>query len=225
MNTMSVRRWSMRVSLIAALSTMAGCAALVTPNFTQQLTELRTGDYELDPEHAYLHFKIEHLGLSTVVGRFNRVRATLDFDPSDIGQMKLDGVVEMSSLDMNNSELEELLQESRWFDVARFPEATFQTTGVTVPSNVTSTANTQNKNAEPTLLKVAGEFTLKGVTREIVLDVKFKGGADNILTGKYTLGFSARGSLKRSDFGVDAWPALVADDVFIELDGEFQATR
>lgn len=204
---------------------MAGCAALVTPNFTQQLTELRTGDYELDPEHAYLHFKIEHLGLSTVVGRFNRVRATLDFDPNAIGQMKLDGVVDMSSLDMNNSELEELLQGPRWFDVGRFPEATFQTTGVTVPGNVTSAENTQNGNAEPTLLKVAGEFTLKGVTREIVLDVKFKGGADNILTGKYTLGFSARGSLKRSDFGVDAWPALVADDVFIELDGEFQATR
>ena len=54
------------------------------------------------------------------------------------------------------------------------------------------------------------------------LNATFKGGADNLLTGKYTLGFSANGSFLRSDFGIDAFAALVADEVFIEIHAEFQ---
>lgn len=187
---------------------LAGCVSLVRPNYTQTLSELRSGDYSLDPEHAYVHFNIEHLGLSTVVGRFNTVDATLDFDPAALDELQLDGVIDITSIDMNNESLENRLQGADWFDTARFPQATFQTRTVT--------AGDDNE------FVISGDFTLHGVTQSLILNAVFKGGADNILTGKYTLGFSATGSFLRSDYGVDAFAALVADEVFVEIHAEFQ---
>ena len=202
-------RRALFVSSVLALSTLlAGCAGLVRPNYTQTLSELRSGDYVLDPEHAYVHFRIEHLGLSTVVGRFNTVQATLDFDPENIAAMRLDGVVVVSSIDLNNEDLESRLVGTDWFDAAQFPEATFETQSVV--------AGGDND------FLITGNFTMRGITLPMQLDATFKGGADNLLTGKYTLGYAATGSFLRSDFGVDGFAALIADEVFIELNAEFQ---
>ncbi|MFT5894762.1 MAG: polyisoprenoid-binding protein YceI [bacterium] len=192
--------------LLAALLT--GCVSIVRPNYTQTLSELRSGDYSLDPEHVYVHFNIEHLGLSTIVGRFNSVEATLDFDPTSLEELQLDGVIDVASIDMNNESLENRLRGADWLNTQKFPEAQFQTTSITA---------TQNND-----FVIAGEFSLRGITRPMSLNATFKGGADNLLTGKYTLGFSANGSFLRSDFGIDAFAALVADEVFIEIHAEFQ---
>ncbi|MFT6304361.1 MAG: polyisoprenoid-binding protein YceI [Pseudomonadales bacterium] len=156
----------------------------------------------------YVHFNIEHLGLSTIVGRFNSVEATLDFDPTSLEELQLDGVIDVASIDMNNESLENRLRGADWLNTQKFPEAQFQTTSITA---------TQNND-----FVIAGEFSLRGITRPMSLNATFKGGADNLLTGKYTLGFSANGSFLRSDFGIDAFAALVADEVFIEIHAEFQ---
>ncbi len=196
--------------LVCVLIVASGCASLVRPNFSQSVVELRAGDYTLDPEHAYLHFKIEHLGLSTVVGRFNTVQASLDFDPKSLPEMRLDGVVQLDSIDMNNDTLERRLKGRDWFDTGNYPQASFVTTSV-IPG-------------EGNQFVINGELTLRGQTQELALDAIFKGGADNLLTGKYTLGFAATGVFLRSDFGMDAFGALVADEVFLDIHGEFQRT-
>lgn len=204
------RRFGLLIAIWLGIAAASGCAAIVRPNFTQTLTELRAGEYALDKEHAYVNFKIEHLGLSTVVGRFNRVDASLDFDPGKVTDLQLDGVIQTESIDMNNAELESLLRGSSWLDTSRFAEATFSTTSVSAVSENT--------------FDVEGDLTLRGITKTLSLEATFKGGADNLLTGKYTLGFSASGSFLRSDFGIDAFAALVADEVFIEIHAEFQKT-
>lgn len=195
---------------LVALTLISGCASLVRPNYTQTISELRSGEYTLDPEHAYVHFRIEHLGLSTVVGRFNSVKAALDFDPKSVGTLKLDGVVDVASVDLNNESLERRLRGGDWFDTDQFPEATFKTLAVEPGSGND--------------FVITGDFTLRGITRPLVLAATFKGGADNLLTGKYTLGFAATGSFLRSDYGMDGLAALVADEVFIDLHAEFQRT-
>lgn len=187
---------------------LSGCISVVRPNYTQTLRELRSGDYSLDPEHAYVHFGIEHLGLSTVVGRFNSVDATLDFDPASLEQLQLDGVIDVGSIDMNNESLQKRLRGDDWLDTQQYPEARFKTLSVT--------------GVEGNNFIITGNFTLRGITRPLSLKAAFKGGADNLLTGKYTLGFSANGSFLRSDYGIDAFAALVADEVFIEIHAEFQ---
>lgn len=197
-----------RFSLLLCLLFVSGCASLVRPNYSQVLSELRSGEYTLDPEHVYVHFKVEHLGLSTIVGRFNSVDANLDFNPEALEEIQLDGVIDITSIDLNNDSLEKRLLGDDWFDAQQFPEARFQTRSVaTVTDNE---------------FLIEGDFTLRGVTKTLSLNAVFKGGADNLLTGKYTLGFSANGSIRRSDFGIDSFLGLVADEVFIEIHAEFQ---
>lgn len=195
------------VIVLAALC-LSACAALITPNYTQQVAELRPGQYQLDVEHAYIHFRIEHLGLSTIVGRFNKAAASLDFDPEALGELQLDGYVNVDAIDLNNRELEQRLRGRDWFDTARFPQARFSTVSVTPTGGGT--------------LTIEGNFTLRGITRPLVLEARFKGGADNLLSGKYTLGFAANGSFLRSDYGIDGLGGLVADEVFVEINAEFQ---
>lgn len=187
---------------------LSACASLIRPNYSQELLELRPGAYTLDPEHAYVNFRVGHLGLSTIVGRFNVVAGSLDFDPENITNLSLQGIIESASVDVNNAELEETLQEDAWFDSEAYPQITFSSTSVERIGD-----NTVN---------IIGDLTLRGVTREIAVETRFNGGADNFLTGKYTLGFSANTTIKRSDYGMDSFAALVADDIDIEMHGEFQ---
>lgn len=187
---------------------LSACASLVRPNFSQVLTELRPGAYTLDPKHAYVHFRVGHLGLSKIVGRFNVVAGSLDFDPENITDLKMQGIIDSASIDVNNTDLEDTLQQGAWFDSAKHPQITFTSTSVT-------------READDSL-NIVGDLTVRGITREIVIATRFNGGADNVLTRKYTLGFTASSNIKRSDFGMDAFAALVADDIEIELHGEFQ---
>ena len=208
------RERPVRARAIASLAVLgvalwaSGCASLIRPNYRTELAELRAGDYALDPDHAYLLFRVEHLGLSTVVGRFDDVDATLDFDPADMASMRLDGVVDVASIDLDNADLERRLQGGDWLDAAAHPEARFTTTAVEADGNGA--------------LRVTGDFTLRGVTRPLVLEGRFVGGADNVLTGRYTLGFEASGALSRSDYGIDSLGALVGDAVELEIHAEFQ---
>lgn len=201
---------SRRVSLvlIAASLLASGCTSLVRPNYETALSELRNGDYTLDPDHAYLLFKVPHLGLSKVVGRFNEVDAALDFDPSDITALRLDGVVSVASIDLDDESLERRLLGGGWLDAEQHPEARFTTTEVAA--------------GEGDAFNVTGDFTLRGITLPLTLQARFGGGADNLMTGRYTLGFEARGTLSRSAYGVDGLAALVGDTIEIEIHAEFQ---
>lgn len=193
--------------LILTLLSSTGCANLIRPNFTPELATLRAGEYQLDPMHSYLLFKIEHLGLSKIVGRFNNVDATLDFNPKQIENMQLSAIVSADSIDVNNPDLESTLQEPDWFDTARFPQITFNSSSV----NLTTTED----------IEITGTLTLRGISKAITLNAKFNGGADNLITRKYTIGFSATTTIHRSDFGIDAFSALVGDTVELEAHGEF----
>ncbi len=168
---------------------------------------MRGGEYTLDTDHAYLNFRIEHLGLSYVVGRFNVLDAKLDFDPDNPETLFLEGIVDVASIDFGNDDLDERIAGDGWLDAERFPQAIFRSTEVTV--------------TDDDGLRVVGDFTLHGVTQPVTLEGRFGGGADNLLTGRYTLGFSATGELSRSAYGVSAWPGLVGDTVSIELHAEF----
>lgn len=203
----AVRQLGVSLSLML-LILISGCASIIRPNFTQSLAELRPGAYTLDPEHAYLIFRIEHLGLSTVVGRFNAVDASLDFDPESLADLELEGVIDTKSIDMNNADLEKRLQGSGWLDTGRHPQAIFTSESV--------------EPGEGNSFVLNGSFTLRGITQPVSLSATFKGGADNLLTGRYTLGFEATGSIMRSEFGIDSFAALVADEIFIEIHAEFQ---
>jgi len=208
MISVSVKKDFFKFVVIVICLSLSACANLIRPNFSQELVELRPGAYTLDPEHAYVNFRVGHLGLSTIVGRFNVVAGSLEFDPENITDLSLQGIIEAASIDVNNADLEDTLREGAWFDTDSYSQISFISTSVERTGD-----NTVN---------IVGDLSLRGVTKEIVVETRFNGGADNFLTGKYTLGFSANSTIKRSDYGMDSFAALVADDIDIEMHGEFQ---
>ena len=105
--------------------------SLLAPSVTSEFSQLRAGQYRLDPQHASLVFKVSHLGLSNYVGRFNRFDASLDFNPADIGSALLQASIHTSSIDSNNATLDQTLRGSSWLNSDRFPEASFNATSVT----------------------------------------------------------------------------------------------
>lgn len=187
---------------------LVSCGTLIKPDVKTGITQLEKGSYKLDQTHVTVLFKINHMGLSTFVGRFNKVDATLEFDPNNIAAATLSAIIDVASLDANNPDLEETLRGSSWFDTEKYPQAFFKTTSVSVVD--------QNSAV------FSGDLSLHGITAPINLTVRFNGGANNMLTGFYTLGFSATSTLNRSTFGIDYLIPAIGDAVALEVFAEFQ---
>lgn len=207
MPTIQPERIKTLVTVAICLLLLSSCSQLLAPRVQTELVKLRTGQYSLDPEHCAVIFKVGHLGLSTFVGRFEQVKASLDFDPSAIESAKLQAVIAMTSVNVNNKDFEDTLRGSSWFNVEQYPEAVFQSKSAeTLTSNV---------------VRFMGDLTFLGVTKEVALDVTFNGGAMNMLTRRYTIGFEATSRFNRSDFGLDQYLGLVGDEITIEAYAEF----
>ncbi|MEO1241350.1 MAG: YceI family protein [Pseudomonadota bacterium] len=194
----------------AALFLCAGCAALApvfAPKVNADATALRAGNYSLDPAHASLIFKIDHLGFSTYVGRFNSFDISLDFDENDPTAARVEAVIDMTSLDVANDDFANTLTGSNWFNANRFPEAVFQSTAIKVTGD--------NRGV------MTGDLTLHGVTQPVTLDVTFNGGGSDRLRGAYVIGLSATSEISRRAFGVDRFDGIVGDAVKIEIEAEF----
>lgn len=201
-----------RLSLLLICSAfLVSCDRLLTPDFNTDVTELRGGAYTLDPDHATLLWKINHLGFSTFIGRFNDFDATLDFDPENIESSLVEVVINTAGLDINNEEFAEELRGDAWFNVEQFPQAVFRSTSFIEAIDEDSFVFT-------------GDLTLLGVTAPVDLEINFHGGGRNFLTRSYTLGFSASTSFLRSDYGLDRFTSFgVGDEIELEIHVEFMA--
>jgi polyisoprenoid-binding protein YceI len=203
------RRPALRLLAGLALLPALGACGYLQPRATPAApADLPAGSYRIDPEHAALLFKIDHLGFSQLVGRFDRFDATLDFDPKQPGAAVLTVLVEVASIDLNLPEFEQELRGPGWFDVAQFPQARFVSHAIAITG-----ANTG---------RITGDLTLHGVTRPITLDVTLNGAGDSLITGRYSIGFAASGTLNRSEFGLGAYAPAVGDAVVLEIHAEFQ---
>lgn len=184
------------------------CGYLIQPTVKTGIVNLSPGSYQIDKQHTALLFKVTHMGMSTFVGRFKMVDAALEFEPKHMENARLSAVITIASIDVNNADLAETLLGSSWFDAKKYPQAVFKTTSVEL--------------VDESRARFKGDLTLRGVTAPITLDVVFNGGGENSLTGRYTLGFTATTSFKRSQFGMDYLIPAVGDDVNIEVFAEFQ---
>lgn len=201
-----------RLAVILVCSTfLVSCDRLLTPDFNTDITELRGGAYTLDPDHATLLWKINHLGFSTFIGRFNDFDASLDFDPENIEASSLEVIINTAGLDINNAEFAEELRGDAWFNVEQFPQATFRSTSFV-------------ESIDEDTFVFEGDLTLLGVTAPLNLEINFHGGGRNFLTRSYTLGFSASAEFLRSDYGLDRFTSFgVGDNIELEIHVEFMA--
>ncbi len=189
----------------------ASCAMFaqaLAPNVNPDPTALKAGNYALDRKHAALVFKIDHLGFSNYVGRFNRFDVSLDFDEADPAAARVEAVIDMTSLDIANDEFANVLMGPSWFDANQFPEAILRSTGIEITGENTGV--------------MTGDLTLHGVTHPVTINVTFNGGGNDRIRGAYIIGMSASANIDRNDFGVDRYGGVVGDMVEIAIEAEFK---
>lgn len=195
----------MRQILIACtLGALAACSPKNPPASTNQApahaaikpvaADVPAGAYTLDRAHASLIFRVSHLGFSNYTARFRRFDAQLQFDPANPAASSVTAKIDPSSLETDYPDPATLdfnaeLQNDQWLNTAKFPEMTFRSTAVELTG--------------PNTMRINGELALRGVTRPVILDATFNGGyAGHPMDPHARIGFSAHGSLKRSEFGI-----------------------
>ena len=206
-----------KFSAICLLLALTFCAPQSSKNVAQQVP---AGNYKLDKTHASLIFRVDHLGFSNYTARFKNFDATLDFDPANPTKSRVEATVDVASLetDFPNSKkinFNKMLQSNSWLGAAKFPKIKF----------VSKEIKITGKNSAD----IIGELSLHGVTHPLTLNATFNGGyaSHPMDPSGARIGFSAKGSLNRSDFGIAfGIPAAgtkmgVSDKVEIILEVEF----
>jgi polyisoprenoid-binding protein YceI len=165
--------------------------------------------WRLDPVHCQVLFFVDHLGFSRQVGRFPGVSGTIDFDPDDWTAGRVDVEIAIGSLWLGDAGWERKMLSDDFFDAKAHPVARF--VGERMEATGDSTA------------RLHGNLSLLGVTRPVVLDVQRNRIGRNSFNFKQTAGFSARTTIRRSDFGMTRLKAAVGDEVEIVI--EIEAIR
>ena len=169
-------------------------------------TALFAGTYNIDASHTNTGFTVKHMMITNVTGKFNDIAGTFEYDEKTNTLKSLSGEIVVASINTANEKRDEHLKAEEMFDVAKFPKITFKSTKI-------------EKDA------VYGDFTMKGVTKNIKLDLE----TTSVIKdpwGKQRTGFSLNGKIKRSDFGLTWNKALetggvaVSDDVKLAIDVE-----
>ncbi len=194
-------------SALLALALLLPVASAHADDLTTDPAQVRPGNYVLDKAHGKITWTINHLGFSDYVGQFADVSANMKLDPANPQNSTVDAVVTMTSLGTLNPKLDDHLRSEEFFDVKKFPTAKFVSTGVSISGDKTAT--------------ITGNLTMHGVTKPIVLSAAFNAAGQDPVTHEYKVGFSGSGTIKRSDFGMNAYLPALADDVALDLEAEF----
>ena len=175
---------------------------------TTAITAIPTGTWNVDPTHSGIEFTVKHLGIATVRGRFGEFEGQLVMgdDPS---QAKATGTVRAAAVDTNEPARDDHLRSADFFDVANYPEITFESTEI--------------KQVDESVYHVTGDLTLHGVTKPITLHAE-SSGTEQDPWGNTRVGIEASGEVSRGDYGMKFNQALgsgnmmVSDRVRINLD-------
>ncbi|MBA3896108.1 MAG: YceI family protein [Sphingomonadaceae bacterium] len=180
-----------------------------TPPGAPIAARVKAGNYKVDGDHTQVLFKVNHLGFSEYSGQFTKPTGSLTLDPRNPARDRVEISFPINQVRTTVTTLDEHLQKPEFFDAARFPEGRFVSTRVTV-KGMTAV--------------IAGNLTLKGVTRPVVLNARFVGAGAMVMgPPKLNIGFSATTSIRRSAFGISYGVPLVSDRVDLVINAAFQA--
>jgi polyisoprenoid-binding protein YceI len=192
---------SLRLAILAGLT-----AALSLP------AAAATSDWKIDPAHSSAQFAVRHLGISTVRGAFTKVTGIVRSDDQDVTKSSVEVTIDTDSVDTRVPDRDKDLRSERFFDVAKYPTITFKSRKV--------------EQAGAGKLKVTGDLTIHGTTREVILDVDGPTPAIKDPWGNQRAAANATTKINRQEFGMkfnDKMPTgdlLVGDDITITIDVE-----
>ena len=166
----------------------------------------RADDYVMDAMHSSVSFKISHLGLSWIHGRFNDFAGGFTID-ADAGKCAFAMTLKATSIDTNNQKRDDHLRSPDFFNVKQFPAITFKSTSV---------------KAVKEGYQVTGDFTLHGVTKPLTFNL-LGGRKAEFPKGVQRTGYSTELILKRSEFGMDKFGEALGDEVYVAI--SFEGTK
>ncbi len=154
---------------------------------------LHAAPWEFDPAHTGVHFKVQHLMVSSVRGEFEKISGKIVYDEADVTKSTADITIDAASVNTRVAKRDEDLRSPNFLDVAKYPTIAFKSKRVEKAGNGT--------------LKMTGDLTIRDVTRPVTFDVEFDG---RVLDpwGKDRAGFTASARINRKDFGVN-WNGLI----------------
>jgi polyisoprenoid-binding protein YceI len=168
--------------------------------------------WKIDPVHSEINFRVKHLVVSTVTGTFGKFDATIEASEDDFSDAKFTFEADVNSISTKNDQRDGHLKSADFFDAANHPKMTF------VSKSVKKTSDFE--------LQVVGDLTMRGVSKEITLDVIYNGTVAG-MGGAKVAGFEVKGKVNRFDFGLQ-WNALteaggvmVSNEIRIEILAEF----
>ena len=159
----------------------------------------------LDPAHSAAQFTVRHMGISNVRGTFTKVGGTVT-NPGDPSKASVDVTIDASSVDSRVQRRDDDLRSDHFFDVAKYPTITFKSKKV--------------ETAGDGKLKVTGDLTIHGVTKEAVLDVDGPTAAMKDPKGTSHRGASATTTINRTDYGINTMSGMIGESIAIQLDVE-----
>ena len=167
-----------------------------------------SGNYTIDKAHTRVQWKLSHLGTSYYIGWFSGFDASLTFDAASPEKSVLSATVETKSVTTLDAKFNEEIAGPKFLDASKTDQIAFKSTSIEVTGPQTG--------------KVTGDLTLHGVTKPVTLDVTFIAGMQSPMKNAYVIGFSATGTIKRSEFGITEYLDFgLGDDVTITVDTEF----
>jgi polyisoprenoid-binding protein YceI len=188
---------NMKVTILATSVALAGVA--LPANAAEK--------FLLDKTHTSVLFGLSHLGFSKSFGRFNTIEGALTLDAEAPEKSSVVVTIDAASIDTNHKERDDHLRGKDFFDVAQFPTLSYKSTSVKLTGEKTAT--------------VTGDLTMHGVTRPVPLEVTLvKTGPHPRDATKTVAGFSARGTLKRTDFGMAYGAPVLGDEIELIIEAE-----
>jgi polyisoprenoid-binding protein YceI len=166
--------------------------------------------WKLDPAHSIVEFSAKHMMITTVKGRITDVEGTIYADEKNFRNSSVEATLKAASIDTRTEQRDNHLRSPDFLHVEQFPAIEFRSTGI------------EGSKEE---FKLTGELTIRGVTKEIALDVTFEGQAKDPW-GSERIGFSAKGKIDRRDFGLtwnqllETGGAIVSNDIRIAIEVE-----
>jgi polyisoprenoid-binding protein YceI len=171
-----------------------------------------TSTWQIDPAHTSAQFSVKHLAISTVHGGFSNVKGIINFDDADVTKSSVDVIIDVSTVDTRQPDRDKDLRSDKFFDVAHYPTMTFKSKKVV--------------QAGAGKLKITGDLTIRGTTKEVVLDVEGPTAPVKDPWGNQRAAATASTKINRQDFGVkwnatmDNGGVVVGDDIAITIDVE-----
>jgi polyisoprenoid-binding protein YceI len=175
--------------------------------------QVTTTTWNIDPIHSVAEFKVKHMMISNVKGQFTGISGILSRDEVDVTNSRVEVTIDAASINTRDAQRDGHLKSADFFDVEKFPTLSFKSTRI--------------QNAGEGELKVSGDLTIHGVTRNVVFEVEGPTAPGKDPWGNTRIGVSATTKINRKDFGL-TWNAaletggiLVGDDVTLTLDVQF----